>query len=642
MKKIPRSLTFAFLTVFFLHGIAAAEQGIDKEEIRALLGETQMIEGNYPEATRYYREVLKKEPSNFKVRTQLADVLSWQKLYAEALLEYQQALAFRPGDHDIKQKMAAVHLWQKDYNKAEALYDELFMRDPGNAELKVPLAEARLRLGRTREAASLLNEVLAGDPANRDAKVLLADLHGEEKNFREAARLYREILAVRDDRTVRTKLGDVLSWDRDYDAALKVYDELLTAGEDKEIRLQKARVLGWARKYREAEKEYEKILSSGEEERVRAELEAKRFYWRHRVKRAIAAYEALVAEAPQNVEARFDLSQIFAYEGMWREAIDQYRKILTDFAGHFRAQEGLEKAQLVAGHPLLASGYEFFRARSGARDVDIRKNVMSHRLQVPISMRSELELGYELTRRAFLDRRDLTEHQARLGWNYRRNPDWDAGAFFNLVTYHKGIAPVYEFGGRFAFRTWDIGRMTFSQAQQRLENNSAVIEERLFRNDFKLRQDLDLTKRLSAGGDYTFSYLSDHNRCHEVAADILYFLTLEPKAFSLGYRYAFRNFLKRRDDYFSPQEYSLHTLSLRWKHFLNKEEIFFGANDIFYEAGYDLAFDSTGITSHRISGGFGRDVTKRLQVKGEGQYTHGSSRIYEDAGAKATVKYFFG
>ena len=183
--------------------------------------------------------------------------------------------------------------------------------------------------------------------------------------------------------------------------------------------------------------------------------------------------------------------------------------------------------------------------------------------------------------------------------------------------------------------------MTLSQEQQRLENNSTVIERRLFRNNFKVRQDADLTKRWRAGADYAFSYFSDHNHCNEVAADTLYFLSLEPRALYVKYRYAFRNFRKIENDYFSPQEYSLHTISVRWKHFLNKEEIFFGADDLYYETGYDVSFDSQGITSHQVMGGLAWDITKRLQIKGEGQYTIASTKIYEDAGAKGTVKYFF-
>jgi hypothetical protein len=183
--------------------------------------------------------------------------------------------------------------------------------------------------------------------------------------------------------------------------------------------------------------------------------------------------------------------------------------------------------------------------------------------------------------------------------------------------------------------------MTFSHERKRLENNSEVIRRRYYRDDFKPRFDLDITQRLKGGADYTFSYLSDDNLCHEPAADILYYFSLEPRTLFVKYRYFFRDFRKKKDEYFSPQDFSTHTISARWRHFLNKEEIFFGANDIYYETGYNLSIDSTGIVSHSVMGGLGWDITKRLQVKGEGQYTHASAKVYEDAGAKASLKYYF-
>jgi tetratricopeptide (TPR) repeat protein len=621
-----------------------AGEGVSQKELGELLGDSYMIEQNYDRSVKQYREALAKDPQNAKVRTSLADVLSWQKKYDEAISEYHRTLKFLKTPMEIlevEKKLASVYVWKRDYLEAEALYQELMAQDPGDAKNTIALAEVCLRLGKTEESKRLLRGVLEKDPQNTDAKVLLGDVDAGNGNFPEALKLYREALDVKYDRKVKAKIGNVQSWTRNYGDALKIYDELLAEKEEKPLRIQKARILGWERKFRQSRKEYQRILDQGPDELVKEEMDAKEFYWRNRVKRAIAAYKKLISNAPENAEAMFDLSQVYSYQSMWREAIKQYKDLLELFPDHARAKEGLKKAELLASHPLLTSGYEFFKAHSGARGVDIHKNAFNNLLAIPLSMQATMELGYSFVRRSFLDYRDLSENQARIGFGYQKNPNWSAGAFFNLITYYKGIAPVYEFGGQFAFRTFDIGQMTLSQEQRRLENNSAVILRRLFQNNFKVRQDVDITKRLKAGADYTFSYFSDHNRCNDVAGDTLFYLSLEPRALYVKYRYEFRNFLKEEADYFSPQEYSLHTISVRWKHFLNKEEIFFGANDLYYEAGYDLSFDSQGITSHQVMGGLTWDISKRLQIKGEGQYTIASTKIYEDAGGKGTVRYFF-
>lgn len=620
---------------------ACAEKSASKEEIRRLLGEAQMIEGDYADAAKQYEAVLQKDPSDLKARTSLADILSWQKKYDAAVAEYEKVLQAKSGDREVKKKLAAVYAWKKDYPKAEALYQELIAQDPKDPEEKVRLAEVFLWLGKFHEAEHLLTGALKTDPKNLKAKVLLGDVCAGDRRFDEALKIYREALGERYDRKVKAKIGDVLSWTQDYRGALRIYDELLVEKDEKTVRLQKARILGWAKKYRPAVREYETILSQEPDEQIREEKNAKELYWANRVKRAIAAYQTLIQTSPENVEAMFDLSQIYSYQSMWQEAIDQYKQILQNFADHFRAREGLEKSELIAKRPVLVSGYEFFKGFSSARDVDIHKNVQTNRFYVPLNMHAGLELGYDYARRTFSDYHSLTENQARVALSYQKGPDWTAGAFFNLVTYKTGVAPVYEFGGQYSFRTFDVGQMTFSQEQRRLENNSAVIRGRYFRDDFKVRQDIDILKRWKAGTDYMFSIFSDHNLFNQVAGDTLFYFTLEPRAFYVKYRYEFRNFQKREAEYFSPQDYSLHTISARWRHFLNKEDVFFGANDLYYEAGYDFSIDSQYVISHQVLGSLVWDITKRLQVRGEGQYTHATSKIYEDAGAKGSVKYYF-
>ncbi len=637
MKKIFFLITGLMLVAAPLF----AEEGVNQKELKELMGDSYMIEQDYDSSVKQYREVLAKDPQNIKARVSLADVLSWQQKYEEAVAEYLKVLELKPGDLEVEQKLAVVYSWKKDFLKAEALYQKILATNPSDPKQTVAFAEVCFRLGKTQEAEQLVKGVLEKDPTNRDAKVLLGDIYAGDQDFEKALALYHEVLDEKYDRKVKAKIGDVESWTRHYREALQIYDELLAEKEDAALRLQKARILGWERKYRQSRKEYQKILSQGPNELVKEEMDAKEFYWSNRVKRAIAAYKKLLSKAPENAEAMFDLSQIYSYQAMWREATDQYKKMLDVFSDHFRAKEGLKKVVLISSHPVLASGYEFFKARSGARDVDIHKNSFNSLMNVPLNMQTDLQAGYNLTRRSFVDFHDLTENQARIGLSYEKNPDWAAGAFFNLITYNRSVAPVYEFGEQFAFRTFDVGQMTLSQEQQRLENNSTVIRDRLVRNNFKVRQDFDLTKRWKAGADYMFSYFSDHNRCSDVAGDTLYFLSLEPRALYVKYRYEFRNFRKIETDYFSPQGYSLHTISLKWKHFLNKEEVFFDANDIYYEAGYDVSFDSTGITGHSVGGSLTWDITKRLQISGGGQYTISSTKIYEDAGAKGSVKYYF-
>ncbi|MFH0986337.1 MAG: tetratricopeptide repeat protein [Candidatus Omnitrophota bacterium] len=362
-----------------------AKEGVNRNELKELIGESYVMSQDHDSALTAYQNILKTDPGNTKARTRLADVLSWQKKYDEAVTEYKKVLGAAPEDIAVRKKLADVYVWQKDYPKALALYEGFLSRYPGDPETIVSLANTLFHLGKSDQAKELLQGVLLKDPDHATAQVLLADLAAANRDFNRAIVLYQKVLDRQYDRRLKMKIGDVQSWARHYPEALKIYDELLAEKDEKEVRLQKARILGWERKYPQAEEEYRKILEKGPDELIHGEMKAKDLYWKNRVKRAIAAYQELIRKTPENTEAMFDLSQIEAYQGMWQEAIDQYKKLLSLYAGHFRAREGLEKAELFSSHSLLTSGYEFFKAHSGARDVDIHKNAFNNRLRIPLS-----------------------------------------------------------------------------------------------------------------------------------------------------------------------------------------------------------------------------------------------------------------
>jgi tetratricopeptide (TPR) repeat protein len=626
---------------FFAMPTAFPQQGIDQKKLEELLAEAYTVDQDYDRALAEYRRMLERNPDDVQARASLAEVLSWQKEYDEAIAEYSKALARDPQNLELKTKLAEVYFWNQDFSAAAELYEEIAGLKPDDPKRQTALAEVYLRLGRNREAGVILDAVLACDPASREARILSAELYAAQKQLDKSLAVYREILAEKYDRQIKARIADVLSWRQDYRDALAIYDELLADEDAEPFRLQKARILGWGNRYRQALREYQHILDRGANEAVGMEMRAKQLYWDGRVRRAIDAYRSLLAADPANAEALFDLSQIYCYQAMWPDAISGYRDLLDLFPGHFRAREGLAKAEWFLSHPLLTAGYEFFKARSSTRDTDIRKNVLRSALDVPLSPRTMLGLDYQFIRRAFSDFRDLSENHVRVDLTYRKGPDWSVGGFFNLVTYHRGIDPVYEFGGQVAVRTWDVGRLILSQERSRLENNSEVIRRRFVRDDFKARQEVDVSKRIKMAADYALTYVSDHNVSHEPAGEVLYYLMLEPRAFYVKYRYAFRDFRREKTEYFSPRDFSLHAISFRWRHYFNPEGVFFGANDLYYEAGYDLSFDSQDVTSHQIRGGLVWDMTHRFQLRGEGQYTVTTSGIYEDTGARTSVKFFF-
>lgn len=517
----------------------------------------------------------------------------------------------------------------------------LWAADIETKEIKRSLAEAYVASGDYAQAEKILKGLIEEDPQNLEAKVSLADAFAYKHDFDKAVILYQEILNAKKGLEIKKKLADVLSWDKRYAESLGLYDEILKEKEDTGARLQKARILGWDRRYAESLKEYHRIYDASRNELIGLEMKAKEAYWNNRIKNAASCYSELIKKDPANVEAMFDLSQVYAYQSIWQDALQAYQGILDISPNHFRAKQGLKKTKLISEHCSLKSGYEFFEADSTGRDQDIRRNSFFNEFNYPVNYNLNLNTTYRLTHRSFADFSDLLENEVRIKASYINNPDWSVSGFYDFIAYNRGINPVHTFGAGYGFRILDCGISNFSYERERLENNSTVIRGRFYSDNYKERLDMDINKRLKLGIDYLFASYSDSNYKLEPGLDLLYYFSLDPKRLTVKYRYFYKNFDKKVSDYFSPKGFSTNSLALNWRHFLNKEEIFFGADDLYYDLGYEITVDSKNVVGNKFSAGLNWDINKRLNINIKGSVVNSAPNVYRDKSIIAAVKYYF-
>lgn len=665
---------WAIMTVL-LFMFLASSFGDRKEEARRLLAETYMASGQQDKAIEVYSEIVEGYPFDVKARISLAEILSWTGEYDRALEEYGRALEIEPENTEALEKMARVYYWKGDLVRAESSYRELLRIDPGRREAHASLGEiltwqkkypeaieafskvledsstaqekvmygrALLYSGQYDMSEGVFKEVLEEDPDNKEAMVYLADTYAYGKQFDKGIALYEKALAREDDILIKEKLADTLSWDRQYERSFEMYDEVLQESYDPKAHRQKARVLGWARRYKESEAEYRRALEKRYDENTEREMEAKRSYWNGRARAAIKNYNELIAREPENVEAMFDLSQVYSYESMWQKAMAEYRRILSIMPAHFRAAEGLEKVRLISGHVPLTAVYRYFEADSQERETDIRKHQMLTDMVIPLDGRTFVEIGYALAGRMFSDFHDIVENEGKVKLTYLAKPDWQASAYYGFIGYNRGIDEfTHLFGADMGVRVMDLGIYSVSYDRERLENNSNVIRHHYYRHKVTNRLDLDITMRLKAGLEYTYARYSDSNFLNEPGADILYYISLDPRRLALKYRYAYKEYSDKVVEYFSPKGFSTSTITLNWRHYLNKEEIFFGANDIYYDLSYDVSIDSTDIVGNRFSWEVNYDISKRMNLNLGGSITASSAGVYKESEFTGGVKYYF-
>lgn len=512
-----------------------------------------------------------------------------------------------------------------------------------------PTARAKLLYGRSLlyaaqyvPAEDIFKEILRAHPGNSEAKMYLADTFAYSKQFTKAIHLYKEILSKKQDSEIELKLADVLSWNRRYRASLAMYDKILSRGNDAKVSLQKARVLGWDKQYGKSLKEYARILTRGENESIRLEASAKKANWGSRVEKAVADYRRLLAIDPENTEAEFDLSQIYSYQSMWAPAEEEYKKILRIYPNHFRAREGLEKIELESKHPSWRAGYEYFEADSPSRMTDKNEQQFFNKIRLPVADKLNMEVDYLLTGRFFADFHDLLENKGKIKFIYRDMPGFSASGYYGLLAYNKDVDEcMHLFGGEIVSRVFDAGTFSVSYDKEDLDNMSLVIRRHEYRNKFKPRVEVNLNRNVKLGTDYTYAYYSDDNFKHEPAYDVACLLSQDPVRFLVKYRYFYRQFKSKVQDYFSPKGFSTSTFTLNWRHYLNKEEIFYGANDLYYDLEYDVIVDSTYIVGNKLTWELNWDLNKRLNFNVKGVVMGSSANVYNEKNIEIGVRYYF-
>ncbi|MDD3988007.1 MAG: tetratricopeptide repeat protein [Candidatus Omnitrophica bacterium] len=594
----------------------------------------------HKEAIVYFRDAIQRYPQNYKIKKAFADTLSWQGYYKEAIEVYLEVM--RQGeDIDTIKSLARVYAWDKQFDKSREALRGILSRYPEDIELNLLYAETLFFSGDYHAAEGIIQDILRKDPGNIKARVYLGDLFAYHNYYPEAIDIYREIIALNKDRSVKEKLAAVLSWDKQYKDSLALYDELLLEKEDPLIRRQKARVLGWARRYKESLAEYRLILARGYDPLIALEMEAKDAYWNGRIKKAIDYYSRLIEKDHRNGEAIFDLSQIYSYQSMWSEAAVKYNQLLYFYPNHFRGKEGLEKVGLNRGHILGTFGYEYLEQASASRDMDVKKHSVFGGFNYPLDEHFNFKVQYKFSTRSFTDFSRIVENEGRFDLTYLNNPDWRAGAYYDFIGYNRGINPMHTFGLNAGLTALDFLNVSFFFDRKRLENNSTVIRNRLFSDNFKGRLDFDFNYRLKGGAEYTFMKYSDGNYNNLPAIDLVYLISLDPRRLSVKYRYFYQNYHIKKADYFSPKGFSTNVLALNWRHFLNKEEIFFGTNDLYYDLGYQASVDSQDIVCHTFSAGLYWDISKRFNLNITVSQTESSASVYKDKNIFVSMKYYF-
>ena len=161
------------------------------------LASVALAKGDYPQALKISREILRLFPENEEAMLTIARVSSWQRDYRTSLDYYDQLIELVHADLRYYREKARVLGWMSDYGRALKLYDETLQIYPRNVGLRAEAEAKRAYYSNAyRHAVKSYKAWLAAEPQHPEALFDLGQLYMQNSRWKEAADTCDSLLAA--------------------------------------------------------------------------------------------------------------------------------------------------------------------------------------------------------------------------------------------------------------------------------------------------------------------------------------------------------------------------------------------------------------------------------------------------------------
>lgn len=515
----------------------------------------------------------------------------------------------------------------KKYDESIEVLKDLRKRFPDDKMIDVELINSLYGAGMDKEAEEELAGVLKQKLHDTKAALRLVGIFADRKRYREALTICEGILAQEpDNKEAVLWLARLLSWDGQYERSLRAYTEMINKFNDWVVpRLEKARVMGWDHQYVESIEEYKNTIKEVKtvNEAVRAEMAAKDDYYKSFDSKGITDYKKWLELEQDNLEALFDLAQVYSRQMQWSNAEKLYSRILSVYPQHSRAKIALDKTMIYSRSASAETGFEHYQASSTSRDVDEDYWDIYTNLRTPInediylSAREDTVLYDPSTAKSF------TRQKMGIALEYNKRPTLWARAAYAYSVYTGQPKNSNNFNGEINFKPIDSALFTFLCKREDVEDNPQTMIRNLKRDDYKIRTTIEPNRRIGFGADYMYSHYTDKNDKFTYGVDVKTQVLYEPHSLALTYRYEEYGYGEPRDYYFTPGSFHYNTAVVEWRQFLNRE-LFWGNNETYYTLKYAVNFDVHDQVGHLLYADFHHDWNNRFST-----YVEWSKKIYD-------------
>ena len=261
---------------------------------------------DYPNAMATVKRMTQNEPQNLEYLFNLVSLQIISKEYKQALKNYFSMVKKGLNDVEFRLRIGYLFLQQRAYAEAEQVYLDVYKSFPNHEAVYLALATVAKSTADTSRAVQWYQKALQTNPRFNDAKAELQLILEKKKLWDQAVTLYQD-LVTRDSTNLTNKiqLGQYYLIQGDTASAVQYFNRIV-------------------REHPKSERSY---LALAAVQKITGDTTA-----------ALGTYRSALAVKSNFYSARKKLSELYARQGQWQEALALYEAIQDNDTTHVGAR----------------------------------------------------------------------------------------------------------------------------------------------------------------------------------------------------------------------------------------------------------------------------------------------------------------
>lgn len=493
-----------------------------------------------------------------EIRFQLAKLLMWNSDLCESKnqLEILHKKNYSNSEADLL--LAKIYLWlDQEYEKSEYLFEKYLAMHPDSKDALTGLIEVKLKLNRFEEAENLISEknyLFTSEEIN-NIKIKIK----ERYDFREYSLKSKFLEEARRYATA----GNFSSAINKYNEFLGNYSELISKETYQQAKLELADLYAANLQYEKADQIYSELLADSYNFEIH-KRKAKNIFWSKNYSVAILEFQKLSFKSPDDVESKLFLADALLFAGEKDKARNIYQDLLRKspdsyilnqrlvWLGDKKIFSGFDYSiQLIPSANYFVDNQDFIYAgQSFLSQIALTKNFAIggaiHRGN--LSSLTEERTLYMVKGTLNLKLNEMTTTKASFGQIFFNSKEKSFTGDFSLTIENQESFLINTF-----YQHTDASLLLYSQS---------LVDKRLFINNAGLFFLVYPGLNFLVSTRYQIFLPEDDNHGHQLSFRIGNKIF---KSFSLGYEFYYYSFKNFSPLYWSPENFSSHSLWLEWK-----------------------------------------------------------------------------